>query len=236
MIQRARNSQHRSLNFVWNGRHRVLLLPTETRAPAVGFKKAGDFGNFPRRYYPDRVRGYFSAPLSEHPCFNNLIETLPLMRLQIGSSFGFCLLPQRAATSWTIALQRRHREARDFSRIVRAPQPDRFAARAASARYSSACAAVIGPPCSARLSTDDGERAFMYFSAPRSTDNALPPRACGLDQEPRPANARPAPQLPSSSCRVSSPRWAASSPSRCSRCPRSCSSAAATSVFSPPFC
>ena len=33
--------------------------------------------NFPRRYYPDRVRGYFSAPhIAEHPCFNNTIETL----------------------------------------------------------------------------------------------------------------------------------------------------------------
>ena len=43
--------------------------------------------NFPRRYYPDRVRGYFSAPqLVEHPCFNSSIETPRTRAWQIAST------------------------------------------------------------------------------------------------------------------------------------------------------
>jgi hypothetical protein len=31
--------------------------------------------SFPRRHYPDRVRGYLLSPaIAEHPCFNTLIQ------------------------------------------------------------------------------------------------------------------------------------------------------------------
>ena len=44
------------------------------------------FENFPRRHYPDRVLGYLLSPTQvEHPCFNNLIETL---RGRFGKSAG----------------------------------------------------------------------------------------------------------------------------------------------------
>src|SRR5579859_1974247 len=101
-------------------------------------------GNFPRRYYPDRVLGYFSAPLSEHPCFNNLIETLPRALCKSGGGSVQRGAPGLDFETWwwhafrrltattpqpvdDNSLQRRHREAGDLCRIVGAAQPDSFA-------------------------------------------------------------------------------------------------------------
>jgi hypothetical protein len=51
----------------------VLRVALKQRSVALDWKEIQPLGfeNFPRRYYPDRVRGYFSAPHpAEHPCFN----------------------------------------------------------------------------------------------------------------------------------------------------------------------
>jgi hypothetical protein len=51
----------------------------ETRELNLRFEEEGLKGpeNFPRRHYPDRVLGYFLSPAdAEHPCLNNVIETL----------------------------------------------------------------------------------------------------------------------------------------------------------------
>ena len=67
-----------------NGRHRHLLFLPETRAPAVGFKKDGYFGKLPTPALSGSGSRVSSQPrIAEHPCFNDLIETLPAWHLQI---------------------------------------------------------------------------------------------------------------------------------------------------------
>jgi hypothetical protein len=61
-----------------------LLQSRETGELAL---EGRHFGNFPRRYDPDRVLGYFLSPASlGHPCFNKTIETLPLPFVKLGVS------------------------------------------------------------------------------------------------------------------------------------------------------
>jgi len=63
----------------------------ETKEPKVALRGKWPLGyeSFPRRYYPDRVRGCFSAPhLVEHPCFNNTIETFRAWGWQMGALDG----------------------------------------------------------------------------------------------------------------------------------------------------
>ena len=110
--------------FVGIGRHRHLLFLPETRAPAVGFKKDGYFGKLPTPALSGSGSRVSSQPRhAEHPCFNNLIETLPAWHLQI----ELADLPPESRRQGTIGFERRHSQPGDFRGVVGAPQADCFA-------------------------------------------------------------------------------------------------------------
>ena len=80
----ARTAPRYRFDFVGNGRHRHLLFSPETRASAVGSRRMDTSENFPRRHYPDRVRGYLLSPVMRStPVSIDLIETLSAWHLQI---------------------------------------------------------------------------------------------------------------------------------------------------------
>src|SRR5579859_4573665 len=151
-------------------------------------------GNFPRRYYPDRVLGYFSAPLSEHPCFYNLIETLPRALCKSGGGSV-----QRGAAgldfeTWWWHAFRRLTATTPQPVDDNSPTPAPRGRRSLPHRRRSAAgqlrghAALRGTP---RLRSQSSGRPATPGSplttatgpacnpAQQNTDNAWPPRACG---------------------------------------------------------
>ena len=86
-LRRSRCGEPESSCRGRNGRARMPCSHFhETRASALGFEEVGQTGfeSFPRRYYPDRVRGYLLSPTSwSTPVSVHTIETLRTGGMQI---------------------------------------------------------------------------------------------------------------------------------------------------------
>src|SRR5580704_2567761 len=98
----------------------LALVPFETRKLALRSEEecrsVGE--NFPRRYYPDRVRGYFSAPHRvEHPCFNSSIETPQRSNWQIRPAI--CKIEARQSSLCCRFGVRSNRQAARLLRLLR---------------------------------------------------------------------------------------------------------------------